>query len=174
MSANFSLGLAQLFVTRNHMLSLSKHEPSNPELEDMKKKGARSPSQRQLRVGEELRHVLAETLEKGEVHDPGVADISVTVSEVRVGADLRHAVVYVAPLGGGDGVTMIAALERARPFLRHRLAQQVRLKFVPDLAFRLDTSFDYAAQIDDLLRRVIRPETAHSPEHPSDPSEDRD
>lgn len=134
----------------------------------------RGPSQRQLRVGEELRHVLAEILEKGEVHDPGLAGISVTVSEVRVGADLRHAVVYVAPLGGGDGAEMVAALERARPFLRRGVAQRVRLKFVPDLVFRLDTSFEYAAQIDDLLRRVVHPEADPPPEPSSGPSEDRD
>lgn len=127
-----------------------------------------------MRVGEELRHVLAETFEKGEVHDPGLAGVSVTVSEVRVGADLRHAVVYVAPLGGGDGAAMVAALERARPFLRRRLARQVRLKFVPDLDFRLDTSFEYAAKIDDLLRRIIHPEAEPRPEHPHDPCEDRD
>lgn len=110
------------------------------------------PTQRQLRVGEELRHALAHVFEKGEVRDPGLAGLSVTVTEVRVGPDLRHATVYVIPLGGGDGEAMMDALARARPFLRRRIAGAVRLKFVPDLTFRRDPSFDEADHIERLLR----------------------
>jgi ribosome-binding factor A len=116
------------------------------------KKSPRGPTQRQLRVGEELRHVLANVFEKGVIRDPGLAGVSVTVTEVRAGADLRTATVFVVPLGGGDADTMLSALTRARPFLRRRIAEEVRLKFVPDLVFRLDPSFDEAQHIERLLR----------------------
>jgi ribosome-binding factor A len=118
----------------------------------MVKKSARGPTQRQLRVGEELRHVLANVFEKGIIRDPGLAGVSVTVTEVRAGADLRSATVFVVPLGGGDASAMLSALARARPFLRRRIAEEVRLKFVPDLIFRLDPSFDEAQHIERLLR----------------------
>jgi ribosome-binding factor A len=116
------------------------------------RKGERGPTQRQLRIGEELRHVLALVFEKGEIRDPGLAGVSVTVTEVRVGADLRIATTFVVPLGGGDSDAMLDALGRARPFLRRRIAEEVRLKFVPDLVFRLDPSFDEAQRIEELLR----------------------
>ena len=118
----------------------------------MVKKSSRGPTQRQLRVGEELRHVLANVFENGVVRDPGLAGVSVTVTEVRAGADRRSATVFVVPLGGGDADTMLSALARARPFLRRRIADEVRLKFVPDLIFRLDSSFDEAQRIERLLR----------------------
>lgn len=118
----------------------------------MVKRSARGPTQRQLRVGEELRHVLASVFEKGVIRDPGLAGVSVTVSEVRVGADLRSATVFVVPLGGGNADAMLNALARARSFLRRRIAEAVRLKFVPDLIFRLDPSFDEAEHIEQLLR----------------------
>ena len=118
----------------------------------MMKRSARGPTQRQLRVGEELRHVLASAFEKGVIRDPGLAGVSVTVTEVRVGADLRSARVFVVPLGGGNADAMLSALARARSFLRRRIAEEVRLKFVPDLIFRLDPSFDEAQHIEQLLR----------------------
>ena len=118
----------------------------------MVKKSSRGPTQRQLRVGEELRHVLANIFEKGVIRDPGLAGVSVTVTEVRAGADLRSATVFVVPLGGGEAEAMLSALARARPFLRRRIAEEVRLKFVPDLIFRLDPSFDEAQHIERLLR----------------------
>lgn len=116
------------------------------------RKTERGPTQRQLRVGEELRHVLASLFEKGEIRDPGLVGVSVTVTEVRVGADLRSATAFVVPLGGGESEPMLSALARARPFLRRRIAEEVRLKFVPDLLFRLDPSFDEAQRIEALLR----------------------
>jgi ribosome-binding factor A len=118
----------------------------------MVKKSSRGPTQRQLRVGEELRHVLADVFERGDIRDPGLAGVSLTVTEVRAGADLRSATVFVVPLGGGDAEAMLSALARARPFLRRRIADEVRLKFVPDLIFRLDASFDEAQRIERLLR----------------------
>jgi len=118
----------------------------------MTKRADRGPSQRQLRVGEELRHALAWILERGEVRDPDLKDVPVTVTEVRVSPDLRSATVFVVPLGGGGTEAILAGLTRARPFLRRRVGSAVRLKFVPDITFRADTSYDEAGRIDALLR----------------------
>ncbi|SDH38374.1 30S ribosome-binding factor RbfA [Roseospirillum parvum] len=114
---------------------------------------ARAPSNRQLKVGEELRHALAWVLERGDLADPGLAQTPVTVTEVRASPDLRQATVFVVPLGGGDATEVLAALKRARPLLRHEIARRVVLKYVPDLSFAADTSFDTAAHIDHLLHR---------------------
>jgi ribosome-binding factor A len=118
----------------------------------MVKRVAKAPSQRQLRVGEELRHALAAVIERGELRDPDLAGAPLTVTEVRIGPDLRHATAFVVPLGGGDVDVKVDALNRARPFLRRKIAAAVRLKFVPDLVFEADTSFDYAKRIDELLK----------------------
>ena len=118
----------------------------------------RTPSQRQLRVGEELRHALASIFERGQVRDRGVEGISVTVTEVRMSPDLRNSTVYVMPLGGGDTEPVIDALRRAKPYLRSQVARAVRLKRVPDMEFRADGSFDQARHVDALLSepRVAR------------------
>jgi ribosome-binding factor A len=113
-----------------------------------------APSQRQLRIGEEVRHALAWLLERGEVRDPAVSDRPVTVTEVQISADLRHARVYVTPLGGDDGDRVIAALDRARNYLKHRLGQQVRLRYLPELTFRIDETFAEADRIERLLRQA--------------------
>lgn len=124
----------------------------------MTKSVHREPSQRQLRVGEEIRHVLAWLMERGDLRDPGLVHVHVTVTEVRVSPDMRNATVFVTPLEGGDVQEMLAALARARPFLRRYVAGRVRLKYVPDLTFEQDLSFDHASRIDALLRdpRVAR------------------
>lgn len=119
----------------------------------MSKGEIKTPSQRQLRVGEELRHALAQLLERGEVHDPGLAGTSVTVTEVRISPDLRNATAFIMPLGGAGDAAAVEALMRARGFLRCRLAEMVRLKVMPALSFRLDASFDEADHIEALLRR---------------------
>ena len=118
----------------------------------------RTPSQRQLRVGEELRHALANIFERGQVRDPGLEGVSVTITEVRMSPDLRNSTVFVMPLGGGDTGPLIDALRRAKPYLRSEVARTVRLKRVPDMDFRPDGSFDYARQVDALLSepRVAR------------------
>ena len=118
----------------------------------------KAPSQRQLRVGEELRHSLAWILERGEVRDPGLHGMSVTVTEVSVSPDLRNATVFVVSLGGEDMDGALGALNRAHAFLRGRIAKDVKLKYVPKLSFKADTTFDQADRIDRLLHdpRVAR------------------
>lgn len=118
-------------------------------------RGHRAPSQRQLRVGEELRHAIATILERGDIRDPDVAGRPVTVTEVTVSPDLRNATVFVVPLGGGDVGSLLAGLKRVRPYLRHEVARTVQLRLVPDFSFRADTTFDNAGRIEALL---------HSPE----------
>jgi ribosome-binding factor A len=109
-------------------------------------------SQRQLRVGELVRHALADILAQGQVHDPVIEGHMITVPEVRMTADLRLATIYVMPLGGRDEADVLAALERNRKFLRGEIARRVNLKFAPDIRFRLDERFDEADRIDKLLR----------------------
>jgi ribosome-binding factor A len=109
------------------------------------------PSQRQLRVGEGLRHVLAELLLRGGLHDRLLSESHLTVAEVRVTPDLRHAVVYVTELGGGLRAELRQALERAAPRLRGEAARRLHLKYAPELSFRADRLFDQAAHIEALL-----------------------
>ncbi|MGZ8995227.1 MAG: 30S ribosome-binding factor RbfA [Rhodospirillales bacterium] len=113
----------------------------------------KTPSQRQLRVGEELRHALAHLLERGEVHDPGLAGAPVTVTEVRVSPDLRNATAFIMPLGGAADAAAVEALTRAKGFVRRRVAEMVRLRTMPAFSFRIDESFDEAGHIEALLRR---------------------
>ena len=117
----------------------------------MRPKEGRAPSQRQLRVGEALRHALAEILMRGDLHDPALQGASITVSEVRISPDLRNATAYVVPLGGSRTEEILAGLRRAGPHLRGQVARAVRLKFAPSLTFKTDTSFDYADRIEQLL-----------------------
>ena len=115
-------------------------------------KGPRPPSQRQLRVGEELRHVIASVLERGDIRDADVAGRPITITGVKVSPDLRNATVFVVPLGGGDPAPVLAGLKRVRSYLRHELAKAVQLRVVPDLSFAADVSFDAAERIEALLR----------------------
>jgi ribosome-binding factor A len=110
------------------------------------------PSQRQLRVGELVRHALAEMLARGDVHDPVIEGHLITVPEVRMSADLRLATVYVMPLGGRDTDAVLAALERNKKYLRGEIAHHVNLKFAPEIRFRPDERFDEAERIEKLLR----------------------
>jgi ribosome-binding factor A len=112
----------------------------------------RAPTQRQLRVGEELRHALVQILRDSHARDPALQNVNVTVTEVRAAPDLKHATAYVTPFAGGDAADTIAALNRASVYFRTRLAQAVELRHVPRIAFALDTSFGYAEKIEDLLR----------------------
>lgn len=109
------------------------------------------PSQRQLRVGEIMRHALAEVLARGEVHDPVLQKHVVTVPEVRMSPDLKIATCFVMPLGGKDQQEVIQALARNKRYLRGELAHRTNLKFAPDLRFRIDESFEEGSRIDRLL-----------------------
>ena len=109
-------------------------------------------SQRQLRVGELVRHALADMLARGEVHDPVLEGHLITVPEVRMTPDLRLATVYVMPLGGRDQGEVLAALERNKRFLRGEIAHHVNLKFAPEIRFQLDERFAEAERIEKLLR----------------------
>ena len=117
-----------------------------------KKSSAPGGSQRQLRVGEQVRHAMAEILAQGNVHDVDLEGHIITVPEVRMSPDLKLATVYVMPLGGRDTEVIIAALERNKKFLRGEVARRVNLKFAPDLRFRVDERFDEAERIEKLLR----------------------
>ncbi|MBE1236379.1 30S ribosome-binding factor RbfA [Phaeovibrio sulfidiphilus] len=115
-------------------------------------RSGRAPSQRQLRVGEEIRHVLAQVFERGEVHEPVLTDPPISVTEVRISPDLRNATAFVMRLGGGDMREVLRALRITRPYLRKRIGERLRLRVVPDLSFEEDHSFDEASQIDAILR----------------------
>ena len=109
------------------------------------------PSQRQLRVGELIRHALAEMLARGDIHDDVLAKHVVTVPEVRLSPDLKLATCYVMPLGGLDIKPVLKALEANKRYLRGEIAHRVNLKYAPDLRFRADESFAEAERIDALL-----------------------
>jgi ribosome-binding factor A len=112
----------------------------------------RGLSQRQLRVGELVRHVLAEMLTRGEIHDPVLEGRVITIPEVRMTADLRWATIYALPLGGQDVDVVLAALNRHQRFLRGEIARRINLKFAPDIRFAVDDRFEEAERIEKLLR----------------------
>jgi len=109
-------------------------------------------SQRQLRVGELIRHELADMLSRGEIHDPVIEAHMITVPEVRMTADLRLATIYVMPLGGRDEKEVLGALDRNKRYVRGEIARRVNLKFAPEIRFRIDERFDEAERIEKLLR----------------------
>ncbi len=100
------------------------------------------PSQRQLRVGELIRRTLSEILAQGDLHDPELDGVSITVGEVRVAPDLKRATAYILPLGGANREGVLAALRRNKPEIRHLIAREMTLKHVPDLKFEIDETFD--------------------------------
>jgi ribosome-binding factor A len=110
-----------------------------------------SPSLRQLRVGEELRHALVRALSRGRLNDPALAEANITVTEVKVSPDLRNATVFVTPLGGADMQTTVNALNRAAGFLRGELGREITLRYTPRLVFAADLSFDHAKRMQDLM-----------------------
>jgi ribosome-binding factor A len=106
-----------------------------------------------LRVAEEIRHLLAAEFTRGELRDPELAGETITVTEVRVSPDLKHATAFVARLGRSDVDALLPALRRAAPYLRSHLARSLRLRVAPDIAFQPDTALDYAQHVDNLLHR---------------------
>jgi len=119
----------------------------------MSRSRGRAPSQRQLRVGEEIRHSLARILMEEDLHQPELAELTITVTEVRMSPDLKNATVFVTPLGGKSMAAAVEGLRKAMPFLRHALAGDLNLRFTPRLSFQPDRSFDEAERVDALLRR---------------------
>lgn len=122
-------------------------------------------SQRQLRVGELVRHAIADMLTRGDVHDPVLESHMITVPEVRMSPDLRLATIYLMPMGGRDAQAVIDAFERHKKFLRGEIAHRVNLKFAPDIRFRIDERFEEAERIDKLLRS---PEVKRDLDHEDD------
>ena len=122
------------------------------------------PSQRQLRVGELIRHALAEMLARGDIHDDVLAKYVITVPEVRLSPDLKLATCYIMPLGGQDIAAVLKALDGHKRHIRGEIAHKVNLKYAPDLRFRQDESFDEAARIDALLDSdAVRRDTDRKP-----------
>ena len=116
------------------------------------RKEARRPSQRPLRVGEELRHALVQLLAADEIRDPDLQGTMLTVTEVRMSPDLRNATIFFTPLGGDRAQEILKALKRAGPFIRGRIAQAIQMRVAPQLWFELDKSFDAAGRIEAVLK----------------------
>lgn len=116
---------------------------------------ARASSHRQLRVGEEIRHILAEVLMRGDFPDLELSKYSVTVTQVQVSPDLHNASVFIMPLGGDEKETVLALLRKNAPYVRHVLSQKLKVRHVPILTFLLDHSFDHAEKMDNLIRRAL-------------------
>ena len=110
------------------------------------------PTQRQMRVGEMLRHALSDILRRGDIRDADLAGVSVTVTQVKPSADMRHATAFVEPLGGKNGAQVVAALNRHARYLRGEMGHMITLKFTPDLRFVEDTSFAEAEKIEGILK----------------------
>ncbi len=119
----------------------------------MSRAPSKAPTQRQLRVAEEIRHVLSAVFARHEIRDPELAGETVTVTEVRISPDLKAATAFVARLGRPDIDALLPALKRAAPFLRGQLAHAMRLRVAPTVSFQADTSLEYAMKIDELLHR---------------------
>lgn len=131
---------------------------------------SKGPSQRQLRVGEQVRHALSDVLQRGEVRDPLLETTVISVNEVRMSPDLKIATAFVTPLGLDDGQPVIKALAANAKFIRGRVSGALRqMKYMPEFRFRLDTSFDNFRKIDELLHS---PEVARDLGHDDDGEEE--
>ncbi len=124
----------------------------------------KSAGQRQLRVGEELRHALSEIFLFELVHQPGISGLSITVAEVRVSPDLRNATAFICPLGGNAPAGFIESVNAIAPQLNYMVAQKVKMRFAPRIIFRIDDSFEKANKIETLIQSVKK----NSPSSKSD------
>lgn len=142
----------------------------------MTRRRSDAPSQRQLRVGEELRHALVRILGREELRDPAMHGVLTTVTEVRISPDLRNATAFILPFAGGDTEQVVAALNRAAGFLRGQLAHEIRLRYSPTIRFALDDSFSQADRIESLLHdsRVARDLAPADPADQLGKKDDRD
>lgn len=127
-------------------------EPRKPSRKAAPKRDA-APTQRQLRVAEEIRHVLAVVFTRREFHDPELAAADITVSEVRIGPDLKHATAFISRLGRTDVEALLPALRRATPWLRAQMAKELTLRATPNLSFQPDHALDYATKINELMQQ---------------------
>lgn len=135
------------------------------------RRGKKGPSQRQLRVSENLRHELSQIFTRIDIRDEDLLDVIITVSEIRTSPDMRQATVYVMPLGGKNKEIVVDALTRHRKFLRGELSRRVTLKYMPELHFRLDETFDESGRISDVLNsEKVAQDLGEKPE--TDPSID--
>ena len=136
----------------------------------MSRSPSSGPSQRQLRVGEQVRHALSDLMQRGELRDAVIEQVVLSVSEVRMSPDLKIATAFVAPLGNADDQAVVEALNRNARFIRGRLSPALRqMKYMPEFRFRLDTSYDNFAKIDELLRS---PEVKRDLDHHDKTDED--
>lgn len=136
----------------------------------MSRSSAAGPSQRTLRVGEQVRHALSDMLQRGEIIDPLIETSVISISEVRMSPDLKIATAFVSPLGAADDQAVVAALNNHAKFVRGRVSHALRqMKYMPEFRFRLDTSFDNFSKIDGLLRS---PEVARDLDHDSEDKDD--
>ncbi len=136
----------------------------------MSRSSGPGPSQRMLRVGEQVRHALSDLLRRGEIIDPLIETSVISISEVRMSPDLKIATAFVSPLGATDDEAVVSALNHHARFIRGRVSHALRqMKYMPEFRFRLDTSFDNFAKIDDLLRS---PEVARDLDHGSEDKDD--
>ncbi len=130
------------------------HRPSHPRgrARSVRRDAGNGPSQRQLRVGEMLRHALADVLRENDIRDPDLEGVSVTVTQVKPSPDMRYATVYCEPLGGKNADAIVAALNRHKGFLRGEMGHRIAIKFTPDLRFVEDQSFAEAQKIETILK----------------------
>ena len=128
--------------------------PSRPRgrARSTRRDGPQGPSQRQLRVGEMLRHALADVLRENDIRDPDLEGVSVTITQVKPSPDMRYATVYCEPLGGKNANAIVAALNRHKGFLRGEMGHRIATKFTPDLRFVEDHSFAEAQKIENILK----------------------
>ena len=119
----------------------------------MTKKTRSGPTQRQLRVAEEIRHVLSGVFTRNEFRDPDLAAAHITVTEVRISPDLKNATAFISRLGRSDVDLLLPSLKRATPYLRGQVAKALRLRVAPDISFQPDLALDYAMKIDALMHR---------------------
>jgi ribosome-binding factor A len=155
-------------------LQMSRRPPSHSTRHSGARRGGRyagpaGPSQRQLRVGEALRHALADVLRDNEIRDPDLEGVSVTVTQVRPSPDMRHATVFCEPLGGKNAKAIVAALNRHKGFLRGEMGHRIAMKFTPELRFVEDESFAEAQKIETILKSPAVQRDLNA--HPDDESD---
>jgi ribosome-binding factor A len=136
----------------------------------MNRSASTGPSQRQLRVGEQVRHALSDLLQRGEVRDDLIEKTVISISEVRMSPDLKLATAFVSPLGAADDGAVVDARNQHARFIRGRMSPALRqMKYMPEFRFRLDTSYDNFARIDQLLRS---PEVSRDLDHDDETDKD--